>query len=251
VLVPTFGGLPVVALLANLFALPAAGPLMVWGVAAGVPAGVLGGPLATLVHVPTRVMVAWVAAVARISAALPLGEVRLAHVAVLAVGGLGAALGVRYRRTGLARAALALCAVVGLVLPAWAAIRPPPVGARAVGRGTTLWRHGGATVVVLDGASGAPDRTMSALRGAGVRAVDVLVVSRPTAGEARFAEALQRRFPARLVLGPPKTRLLGAQTPPDGADLAVGGLTVHVALEGDRLAAAVYTATRIASARGP
>ena len=247
VLVPTFGGLPVVALLANLLALPAAGPLMAWGVAAGLPAGVLGGPLATLLHLPTRAMVAWVAAVARVSAALPFGEIRLAHVVVLAGAAGVAALAVRDRRPGVARLAVALCAVVGLVLPVCAAIRPPRVGARAVGRGATLWRNGGATIVVLDGASGSPDRIMSALRTAGVRVLDVLVVSRPTSAEGRLAEALQRRFPARLVLGPPKARLLGAQAPPDGAELAIGKLVVHFAAEGDRLAASVSDV----GARGP
>jgi hypothetical protein len=253
VLIPTFGGLPVVALLANLLALPAAGPLMVWGVAAGLPAGIVGGPLAMLVHVPTRAMVSWVAGVARVSAALPLGEVGLAHAVALAVASAVAAVAVHRRRPAVAQLALAACAVVGFVLPAWVAVRPPPVGARTVGQGATLWRDGGATVVVLDGATGAADRMMSALRSAGVRAIDVLIASRPTAAEARVAEALERRFPARLVLAPPKTRMLDAQTPPEGADVAVGGLVVHLDRSGDRLAATVTgaAATPSPGSRGP
>jgi hypothetical protein len=103
-------------------------------------------------------------------------------------------------------------------------------------------------VVVLDGATGATDRMMSALRSAGVRAIDVLVASRPTAAEARVAEALELRFPARLVLAPPKSRLRGAQGPPEGADVAVGALVVHLERSGDRLAA---TVTGAAASAGP
>ena len=46
VLVPVFGGVPVASLPANLLAVPAAGPVMMWGLAAGLPAGVLGGTVA-------------------------------------------------------------------------------------------------------------------------------------------------------------------------------------------------------------
>jgi len=247
ILVPTFGGLPVVTLLANLLAVPAAGPLMAWGVGAGLAAGVLGGAPATLLHLPTQALLAWVAGVARAAAVAPLGEVGLVHVAALAGCAVLAALAVRTGRRPLARAAVAAGVVAGFVVPAWSAIRPPPADGRSVGRGATLWRQGGATVVLLDGASGAADRIMSALRAAGVRAIDVLVVSRPTSTEARLAETLQRRFPARLVLGPPRTRLLGAQSPPPGAAIAVGGLTLRFDLAGDRLSTTVAPA----AARGP
>ena len=43
VLVPVFDGLPVASLPANLLAVPVAGPLMMWGMAAGLPAGIVGG----------------------------------------------------------------------------------------------------------------------------------------------------------------------------------------------------------------
>src|SRR5438309_2443488 len=45
VLVPVFGGVPVASLPANLLAVPAAAPVMIWGVAGGLPAGLFGGAL--------------------------------------------------------------------------------------------------------------------------------------------------------------------------------------------------------------
>lgn len=238
VMVPIFGGLPVAALVANLVALPAAGPLMVWGLAAGLPAGMLGGGVATLLHLPTRAMVAWVAGVARVTGTLPLGQLGLVHVAVLAVAVALVAAAVVRRRAGLVGVGT-LLAVATLLQPTAALIRPPPVDAESVGRGATLWRDGQATVVVLDGAAGAPDRLMSALQAAGVRNLDILVASRPGTNEARAADVLQRRFPAGVVLGPPKSKVLGAVVPPDGSDIQLGGLTLHVEYAEDRLAVTV------------
>src|SRR5205807_7177343 len=109
VLVPVFGGLPVVALPANLLALPAAAPVTAWGVAAGVPAGMIGGSFARLAHVPTSLLVGWVAAVARRSAALPLGQLRMGHVALLLALSAAGAVVPRGRRV-LAVAAVAVLA---------------------------------------------------------------------------------------------------------------------------------------------
>jgi competence protein ComEC len=74
VMVPVFGSVPVVAPLANMVALPAAAPIMSWGVAAGFPAGFLGSGVARLVHLPTELLLRWIAAVARIAAMVPLGQ---------------------------------------------------------------------------------------------------------------------------------------------------------------------------------
>ena len=77
VMIPVFGSVPVVAPLANMLALPAAAPIMSWGVAAGFPAGFLGPSVARLVHLPTEFLLRWIAAVARFAAAVPLGQLDL------------------------------------------------------------------------------------------------------------------------------------------------------------------------------
>ncbi len=59
VLLPIFGSMPLVALPANLLAVPIAGPLTVWGLAAGAGAGMLHGiapALAAVLQAPTRLM---------------------------------------------------------------------------------------------------------------------------------------------------------------------------------------------------
>lgn len=69
-----FDELPVVAVLANVLAEPMAGVIMTWGLAAGLVAGLIGGAAATVLHVPTYWMIAWVEAVARSASALGLGS---------------------------------------------------------------------------------------------------------------------------------------------------------------------------------
>lgn len=89
-LVARFGPVPVAALPANLLAEPAAAGAMMYGLGAGLPAGALTaalGPVpAAVLHLPTRLMVWWLAAVARWGADLPLGHVGTRELAVLAVG---------------------------------------------------------------------------------------------------------------------------------------------------------------------
>lgn len=245
VMIPTFGGLPVVTLLANVLALPVAGVLMAWGVGAGVVAGAVGGEtaLAALVHLPTRLMIGWVAGVARVTALLPLGQIDLRGAAAVATAALVAVVAARRGWRVVTGTAVSACVLAGVAAPAMAVIRPPPVDGRDVGRGATLWRRGASTVVVLDGATGAPDRIMAALHKAGVRRVDVLVTSRPTRSEGRAAELLELRFPAGVVLGPAKTSVGGAVVPPPGSEVRVGPFVVHIAQAGDRLAVTVSTET--------
>ena len=73
VAVSAFGGVPVASVPANVLAVPIAGPLMMWGLPAGVVAG-LAPALAPVLHVPTRLGVRWIALVARVGARAPLGE---------------------------------------------------------------------------------------------------------------------------------------------------------------------------------
>jgi hypothetical protein len=59
---------------------------MMWGLAAGLPAGLLGGRAAAVLHLPTRLLISWVAIVAHRAGALHIGMVGAPHLAGLAAG---------------------------------------------------------------------------------------------------------------------------------------------------------------------
>jgi len=239
VLVPTFGGLPVAALPANLLAVPVAGPIMMWGMAAGLAAGWTGGLGARLLHLPTGLAIAWVDGVAHRSAALPLGQLRLWHVvALVGAGALGVAAHRRGWRPAVALAGVAAAAVA--LAPAVAVLRPAPAHGRTLVPGARLWRDGGATVVVIDDLQASPAALLSSLHDADVRVLDVVVVTRPGVAAASDADALLRRFPPRLLLGPPGHRLPGdVSVPPAGSQVEVGGLVVGFNDDGPRLTVTV------------
>ncbi|HET7487601.1 MAG TPA: ComEC/Rec2 family competence protein [Acidimicrobiales bacterium] len=218
VLVGAFGGVPVASVPANLLAAPAAGPVMVWGLAAGLPAGLLGGRLAALVHVPTGLLVGWIALVARWAAGLPLGQLGPRHLAVLAAAG-GVAAVPPLRRPAVV-AAVAVCLLPSVV----------PVGAvdgRPLDGGGRLWRRGSATVLVVDRPRAGP--LLEALRGARVRGLSVLAVTGP--GDVAL---ILRRHPARVVLA--------AGEAADGTTVTAGGLRVSVTATEPRLVVAVSRA---------
>jgi len=242
ILVPVFGGLPVAALPANLLGAPVSGPLMMWGMAAGLVAGWTGDAMARIIHLPTGLMIRWVAGVAHWGAAAPLGQLRLVHVVALgAAAGVGTAAHRRERAgwvvvSGLAAAAVALA-------PAVAVLRPAGVDGRSLVPGARLWRDAGASVLVVEDLRASPEALLSALHQADVRALDVLVVTRPGAAAASDVRALLARFPPRLVLAPAGHRLPGEVTvPPAGTEVATGGVVVRIEADGKRLAVAVARA---------
>lgn len=237
VLIPVFGSLPVASLPANMLALPAAGPLTMWGLVAGLPAGLVGGPVAALLHVPTGVLVGWVAAVARYSARAPLGDLRLGHVAVL--GGL-LALGMwaraRGSATGLRWCAAGAAAVV--LVAAIPSMRPTDVNGQEVVAGARLWRAGATTVLVVDGVRSA-SRLLAAMHDKAVRGLALLVVVRPGVMAASSVGPLMARYPPRLVLAPERDRLRGAVVPEIGATYGFGSLTARIGAVKPRLLVSV------------
>jgi len=207
VLIPVFGSLPLAALPANLLAVPAAGPIMTWGLAAGVPAGLVGGHMAALVHVPTAVLVAWIAAVARVMAGLPFGRMG----AVSAAGVVGAGVVAVIAKTAALRVGMFTLALAFVIAgPVVGAMRPPDCRACAVAGGVRMWRSGGDVVLVADEARSSA--LLWRLWQAGVRRVDLLVVRRATVPAARAVEVLSRRvMVSRVVAGAPRS---GREAPP-------------------------------------
>jgi hypothetical protein len=178
-------------------------------------------------HVPTDLLLGWVAGVARVAATAPLGQLRTGHLIVR-----GAAVGV-----GLAagRRRLAAVAVAGGVMATSVpVVRPAPLDGRTVAPGARVWRGGGATVVVVDGARN-PSALLTGLRDAAVRRLDALVVLRPGRGAAGAVEPAVHRYGPPIVLAPAASPLSGASVPEAGTLVRVGSVTVSVVRAAPRL----------------
>ena len=246
ILIPTFGGMPVAALIANVMAAPATGPVGVWGMPAGFVAGIVGGRLAEWLHWPTVIMVRWIAKVASIGASMPLGEVRTPH--LLAIGGgvtLALAAGRRqrpaevgtdpnpnlgdvrrHRPASVGRSCGALIVILTLVEPAWA-IRGGSPALVTFADGSRLHRDGAAVVLELDRGA-RPDVLLESLRRAAVSHVDVVLARHGGRDVAEAVAVLGHRTPPRLVLAPRDHRVPGASVARAGSEVTVGGLVVQV-----------------------
>ncbi len=212
------GGVSPVSIPANLLALPAAEPLMIWGVIIGVPAGVLGQPAATMLHSVDRVLIWWVAGVARWAGQLsrlaplplwwPLGVLAIAFAVRLAY-----ARSSNLRTTVVAVATIAVALLAGTVLVVRSTAVLPNVRRQLVGTsadvngfaltGTSaLWRSGQHPVTILvarPGTKGAP--LLQALRAERVNNLSALVVERPTnALWTALAPVLARHRADRIIL---------------------------------------------------
>jgi competence protein ComEC len=250
-LVGTFGAVPVASLPANLLALPAAGPVMVWGLTGGLVAGLGGEAVATVVHLPTRALVAWIDGVATAAAGWPLGQLRAGHVALLAVATAAAVAArawarpdpegdeqppaPRRRCLGVTRGAAALTAVAVLVHAGAVGRGPRLVDGEAVGPGAQLWQGGGAAALTVDGRA-REAAVLAGLRDRGVARLDVIVLRTTAQGAAEVAATVRRRWPGAAVLGPEGSaraarRIDGVgpvAVPASGTVIEVGGLRLTV-----------------------
>lgn len=203
VLIHQFGGVPVAGVVANPLAVPVAGLVTTWGLPAGAAAGLVGPGLGRWLHLPTTILVSWVATVARVSAAVPLGEVRALEAWALAFLGavwlvltrrvvelpaVGLASPRRPRAQPAARLAAVACVLV-LLVPAVGLRWPPPVERPL--EGVTVSRVESATTVEVRGRAD-PGRVMEALRRCGVRRIDLLRLDGP--GDPDLIGALRHRW---------------------------------------------------------
>jgi len=238
VLLTTFGGVPIASIPANVLAAPMAGPVMIWGLSAGLVAGALGSGWAATLHWPTHLMIKWIASIARWGALLPLGEVRTGELILIFGGAAVAAAATRVEFVGLRRAGLAV-ALIALMAPAVMLRATPPLEV-AVGPGATLWRDR-AAVLELDGRVDAGS-LLEGLRRAGVTSIDVVVASTTSVSVRDALDAVRHRYDVGQVLVPSNTRL--------DVSVRVGGLRVDAHPANGHLSVDIAPAAA-GSARGP
>ena len=217
--IAVFGGVPLASIPANLVALPAAGPVMVWGLTGGLVAGLLGGPVAELLQLPTRALVWWIATVASHAGRVSLGTLRAPHLVALAGAMALSAARPQARRLG------PLVATLALLAPVLAARAPGPMTGE-LAPGVWLWRDR-AVVVEIDSTARSAV-VLAALREHDVGAIDVLVVRRATAPAAAVARDLRTRFDPPVVWAPARHQIRGATVPRPGQRLVTGGLEIEV-----------------------
>lgn len=238
IIVPAFDGLPIAALPANLLAVPAAGPLMMWGLIAGLVAGVLGAPFDAMLHLPTSLLLRWVAGVAEWAAALPLGRIgsaELLGLTTVAVLVWVARRGNNLRPPALAGAVMPVAAGLIVLILGTATLRHSASELRGVepARGARLWRDSrGAVVLVLERPH--PVALLDGLRARGVRRVDLLVARNGGGGTSDAVALLRRRVAVRSVLAPEGHEIRDAVAITSSSVLNVGELEISLSLTGSR-----------------
>jgi competence protein ComEC len=224
-LIPTFGGMPVAAIVANVLAAPMAGPVVTWGIPAGLLAGLGGDPLARWLHLPTSLMVGWIGAVAERCAQLPLGEVRTPHLALGLLATVLIWLGRSVCQSRLLTVGGGVLLALALVHPALA-LRTPPTHV-VLDDGSHLHLAGGAVVIELERGA-RPDVVLEGMRRAGARHVDVVVARHGGRDVAEAVAALRQRHEPRLVLAPPGHRVPQGSVAVADSTISVGSFAVDV-----------------------
>jgi len=216
-----FGPVPVAALPANMLAAPVAGPLMIWGITAGLVAGILGSPVDALIHAPTGVGLRWIATVGSWAATHPTGYMGTVLGTAVA-GSVAMASWLSHRgRIGVGRGVLL---GVGIVLLAVAA--STLVGSADTGADGGIRVLGQGEVVVVD-RLGSTRRLLADLRRRSVDQPTLVVFREPV--PAGVGDALDLRFGVHQRWGPPAS--VGAVVPDNGTRFSVGGTTWVVHLE--------------------
>ncbi|MCP3913403.1 MAG: ComEC/Rec2 family competence protein [Actinomycetia bacterium] len=212
-----FGGLPLASLPANIAAVPVAGPVMVWGLTAGLVAGVVGGGMADLIHLPTGLAVDWLLGVAEVVGGLSTAQLRWWHVPVVAT--VSAAVVVWPR-------ALVVGGLVTCVVVIGIGNSTPPV--HEVGSGVTVHRDGAVVLVVDPGGIGSTGRLLEELRNAGVGDADLLVLRRGGRSALEALSVLRDSREVRLVVAPRGSGASQSWLIDEPVELVVGGLEVEI-----------------------
>jgi competence protein ComEC len=206
-----FEQVSLVSLPANLLAAPAVAPVM-W---LGAVAATLGGPFAAAVNVVAAPLLAYLAWLGRTAAAVPHASVAVHLPGPLAVAAAYAAMGAGWllaRRVVRRRRAVVVLAAALLAIGAEAARRATPsppdgfvLSALDIGQGdATLLQHGAHAILVDTGPPGGG--IAGKLRRAGVRRLDVLLLTHSSRDHEGALREVLDAVPAGLVVDGRQTR---------------------------------------------
>ncbi len=190
------GGLPSIAVLANLLAGPAAGAVMMLGVTVGPIAGLLREPWASWLQVPTSTMVAWVELVARWCSRAPAPTLGPLDLLVLVAASTWLLLVPRRIASTGWRRVSCVAPVVALVWTLWPA--GPPAGTHRLDDGSLL--RVSECGVVLELVAEWPDEVLEELWRMDVRRADLVVAvggQRTSAAAQLIGEQLGARVERR------------------------------------------------------
>jgi hypothetical protein len=183
-------------------------------------------------HVPTRLLIAWIAFVAHTVAHLPLGEVRGGELAALAVA-LACAVAAHHRARRSLRVVAFVLAAAALVAPIVAVRTTAPV--RVALQGGELWQSGGHRALVVLRRARAAD-LLQELRRRDASSLDVVVVT--TRAGRGVADDLSRAVAVGAIVEPGDVETR--------AELDIGDLRLELTPMGGELFVTVT-----ASERGP
>ena len=220
-LIVTFGPMPLASLPANLLAGPVSGPVMMWGFTAGLVAGLLGGWAATVIHLPTALMLWWISGVASAAARGPQATLGLVALTAIGLAVVAALIGPRPLRL------LAVAVAAGVCTVAIASAPQAPAGVVALGYGVELRRTDSLSMIVLHD-PGSPRSVLETVRLAGMRSPALVVATHGDAADAFAVLALNDRFGDLFVIAPPLHRVPGAKTVRRGDEIAFAGQVVSV-----------------------
>ncbi len=204
ILLTVFGPVSLVTLPANLLAGSAAGAVMTLGLSAGVIAGFVPDSLATVIQVPSLLLVRWIDGVASVSAAMPapvldgstlvLGGALLTTLAIV--------------RTSKVLGGIVAVLIVGLLV---ASVPNSPTVITELAGGGTFFPQTDTTPSVLLVHSRSDQRLVEALVDSRVTSIDVVVLERGNSSTAQLMRNVVQIAPAGVILCPPLHRIVGGR----------------------------------------
>ena len=238
-LLTLFGGVPVASVPANALAVPAAGPVMVWGLTGGVIAGVVGGRVAWALHLVDHALLWWVSVIARNAARWNMGNLELRHIVLIGLAAVAWRQRVRATRLWHRRliVAFTIAASVTPVVDAGRLLSSDHRGEFVVAGKSRVTLGRGSAVLVLGFSE--PKTVLADLRSRGITSVDMVIVSGATRASFDAAEPVIRQLEPSLVVGPSTTQRIGIHAAVEGEQWRLGSCTVTVTQASPHLAVTV------------